>query len=125
MHLRTIIVAAAAFIGASVCASAQTAEPNNKGCDSGVTVEMVDCLNAKAEFWDKRLNAAYPKALKVAQPKQREQLRKAQRAWVAYRDANCLYWSLGEGTIAQVQSADWMYRMTKERAEEIESGAEG
>jgi uncharacterized protein YecT (DUF1311 family) len=123
LRIPVFVIAAAALIGAAAAALAQTVEPN-KGCDSGVTVEMVDCLNAKAEFWDKRLNAAYPKALNGAQPKQREQLRKAQRAWVAFRDANCLYWSLGEGTIARVQAVDCFYRMTKERAEEIEGAAE-
>lgn len=123
MRILVALVAAAALIGAAVYASALTAEPNH-GCDSGVTIEMVDCLNAKAAFCDKRLNAAYPKALNAAQPKQREQLRKAQRAWITYRDANCLYWGLGEGTIARVQAVDCMYRMTKERAEEIEGAAE-
>ncbi|MCW5694161.1 MAG: DUF1311 domain-containing protein [Pseudolabrys sp.] len=85
---------------------------------------MVECLKGKTDAWDKRLNAAYPKALAAAQPKQREQLRKAQRAWVAYRDANCLYWALGEGTIARIQASDCMYRMTKERAEELEGAVE-
>lgn len=120
--IRTL-VAAAALIGAAV--SAFAAEPGDaeKGCD-GSTYEMVECFKAKTEAWDKRLNAAYPKALAAAQPKQREQLRKAQRAWVAYRDANCLYWALGEGTIARIQASDCMYRMTKERAEELEGAVE-
>lgn len=90
LRVAITIVATAALIGAAVSALAQTAEPN-KGCDSSVTIEMVDCLNAKAAFWDKRLNAAYPKALNAAASQQREQLRKAQRAWIAFRDANCLY----------------------------------
>ena len=36
--------------------------------------------------------------MKNAEGKQREQLRVAQRLWVQYRDANCLYYDLGEGT---------------------------
>ena len=55
-----------------------------------------------------------------AEPKQREQLRAAQRLWIQYRDANCLYYALGEGSIARVESADCTYRMTKSRAEELE-----
>lgn len=119
-----IVTAAAALIGAAVCASAAEQSETEKGCD-GSTYEMVECLKDKTAVWDKRLNAAYPKALAAAQPKQREQLRKAQRAWVAYRDANCLYWGLGEGTIARIQAGDCMYRMTKKRAEELEGTAEG
>jgi len=86
---------------------------------------MVDCLNDKTAFWDKRLNAAYATALKEAEPKQREPLRAAQRLWMQYRDANCLYYRLGEGTIARVDAADCMYRMTKSRALELEGKAAG
>ncbi len=94
-----------------------------QGCD-GSTYEMVDCFKAKTAQWDKRMNAAYQGALKLAQSKQREQLRAAQRLWVQYRDANCLYWDLGEGTIARIQTVDCMYRLTRTRAEELEGAAE-
>lgn len=114
-----LALAAAALIGAAVCASAQTESNSEPGCD-GSTYEMVECLKGKTASWDKRLNAAYQKLLKEIQPKQREQLRIAQRSWVQYRDANCLFWSLGEGTIARIEAGDCMYRMTKDRAEELE-----
>jgi len=81
---------------------------------------MVECLNVKTAEWDKRLNAAYAKALKEVETKQRESLRAAQRLWVQYRDANCLYYSLGEGSIARVEAAGRMLRMTKARALELE-----
>ena len=81
---------------------------------------MVECLNVKTAEWDKRLNAAYAKALKAAETKQRETLRGAQRLWVQYRDANCLYYSLGDGSIARVEAADCALRMTKARALELE-----
>lgn len=80
---------------------------------------MVDCLNVKAAEWDKRLNAAYAKALKGTETKQRESLRVAERLWLKYRDANCLYYSLGEGSIARVEAAECMLRMTKSRAREL------
>lgn len=114
-----LALAAAVLIGAAVCASAQTESNSEPGCD-GSTYEMVECLKGKTASWDKRLNAAYQKLLKEIQPKQREQLRIAQRSWVQYRDANCLFWSLGEGTIARIEAGDCMYRMTKDRAEELE-----
>lgn len=114
-----LALAAAALFGAAVCASAQTESNSEPGCD-GSTYEMVECLKGKTASWDKRLNAAYQKLLKEIQPKQREQLRIAQRSWVQYRDANCLFWGLGEGTIARIEAGDCMYRMTKDRAEELE-----
>jgi len=122
--LRTLTIPAAAVIAAAAIAFAQDkTEPEEKGCD-GSTVEMVECLAGKAAQWDKRLNAAYQKLLKLVEGKQRNQLRAAQRLWVQYRDANCLYWALGEGTIARLESADCNYRLTKERAEELEGATE-
>lgn len=121
--LRIALIATAALIGAAVSASAGDQGDPEQGCD-GSTYEMVECLKGKADQWDKRLNAAYAKVLKDAQPKQREQLRAAQRLWVQYRDANCLYWGLGEGTIARIQASDCTYRLTRTRAEELEGAAE-
>ena len=57
---------------------------------------MVECLATQTAQWDRRLNAAYRKLAKDAQAKQRRQLRAAQRLWIQYRDANCLYRALGE-----------------------------
>jgi uncharacterized protein YecT (DUF1311 family) len=117
------LIIAAALVGAAAFAYADDNKEPNRECGVS-TPEMVACIDEKTAYWDKRLNAVYPKALKLAEPKQREQLRKAQRLWVQYRDANCLYWDLGEGTIARIEAADCMYRMTKDRAEELEGAVE-
>jgi uncharacterized protein YecT (DUF1311 family) len=53
---------------------------------------MVECLKAKTAQWDKRMTSAYAQALKDAVPQQREQLRAAQRIWIAYRDASAPVW---------------------------------
>jgi uncharacterized protein YecT (DUF1311 family) len=124
--MRTLHIAAfaaAALVGAAVSASAGDQGEPDKSCGVS-TPEMVDCLNAKTAQWDKRLNVAYQQALKDAEPKQREQLRIAQRLWIQYRDADCLYYWLGEGTIARVEAAHCMYRMTKSRARELEGADE-
>src|SRR3569833_2858951 len=115
-----ILLAAAALAGAAVSASAGDQGDPEQACD-GSTYEMVECLKAKTAQWDKRLNAAYAKALDDAHPaKQRNQLRAAQRLWVQYRDANCLYYGLGDGTIARIDAGDCMLRTTRARAEELE-----
>lgn len=91
-----------------------------ESCD-GSTMQMVECLSRLTATWDKRLNDAYQQALKDAvSNEQREQLRKAQRAWIAYRDANCLYYRMGEGTIAQLDAGECMRSMTESRAKELE-----
>jgi uncharacterized protein YecT (DUF1311 family) len=90
----------------------------DQSCD-GSTAEMVDCLSAKTARWDKRMTIAYQEALKNAGP-QHDQLRAAQRLWIQYRDANCLYYGLGEGTIARVDAAECVRSMTEARARELE-----
>ncbi len=117
--LRIVAVAAAALLGAAVSASA--GDQGDPGQDCGVsTPEMVDCLNAQTAQWDKKLNAVYKSVLDAALPKQREQLRAAQRLWVQYRDANCAYYYMGEGSIARVEATECTRRMTKARALELE-----
>jgi len=73
---------------------------------------MVECLRANTAQWDMRMTIAYQRNL-------REQLRMAQRLRIQYRDANCLYCGLDEGTIARVESDDCMLRMTQSRAIEL------
>jgi uncharacterized protein YecT (DUF1311 family) len=82
---------------------------------------MVACLKAKTAEWDKRMNIAYQQALKDAGSQQREQLRVTQRLWIQYRDASCLYYGLGEGTIAGIDAGECMRSMTEARARELEN----
>ena len=117
MMLRTAIGLSAVLALVSFARAADEAEPS---CD-GNTFQMVECLKAKTAQWDKRLNAAYQKALGAAGDKQSEQLRTAQRLWVQYRDANCLYYGMGEGTIARLDAGECMRSTTEARAKELES----
>jgi uncharacterized protein YecT (DUF1311 family) len=98
--------------------AAQARDPAS--CDGVSTPEIVDCVNSKTAQWDKRMNAAYRKALKQDEPKRQEQLRAAQRLWIQFRDANCLYFDMGEGTIARIDAAQCMQNMTEARARELE-----
>jgi len=66
------------------------------------------------------MTIAYRQALEDAVPRQREQLRAAQRLWIQCRDANCLYYGLGEGTIARIDAGECMRNMTEARARELE-----
>ena len=48
-----------------------------------------DCYDQEAAAWDKRLNAAYGQASSRMEKEALENLRKVQRAWIAWRDATC------------------------------------
>jgi uncharacterized protein YecT (DUF1311 family) len=116
--LRTALGAAATCLAASLACAGDQGDPE-KSCD-GNTYEMVECLKAKTAQWDKRMTIAYQQALKDAVPQQHDQLRAAQRLWIQYRDANCLYYGLGEGTIARLDAGECMRSMTEARARELE-----
>jgi uncharacterized protein YecT (DUF1311 family) len=119
----TIFVAAAVLIGAAAFACADDKDTKDTESDQncvGGTYQMVECFDKLTEQWDKRLNKAYQEALKDIKPEQGKQLRAAQRLWVQYRDANCLYYRLGEGSLARVDAAECFRTMTKRRALDLE-----
>jgi uncharacterized protein YecT (DUF1311 family) len=112
-------VGAAAMLALVSVADAGDQGDPAASCD-GNTFQMVECLKAKTAQWDKRMTIAYQQALKDAVPAQHDQLRAAQRLWIQYRDANCLYYGLGEGTIARLDAGECMRSMTEARAKELE-----
>jgi uncharacterized protein YecT (DUF1311 family) len=118
MTLTKSAAVAAVCIWASAACAGDQGDPA-QSCD-GSTQQMVECLKAKTAEWDKRMTIAYEKAMKDAGPQQHDQLRAAQRLWIQYRDANCLYYGLGEGTIARVEAGECMRSMTEARARELE-----
>jgi uncharacterized protein YecT (DUF1311 family) len=116
--LKSLLGAAAMLALASAATAGDQGDPE-QSCD-GNTFQMVECLKAKTAQWDKRLNIAYQRALKDAVPAQRDPLRTAQRLWIQYRDASCLYYGMGEGTIARLDAGECMRSMTETRAKELE-----
>ena len=119
-HMRRIMCAASMLLMLSSAAFAGDAGDPDQSCD-GSTAEMVDCISAKTARWDKRMTIAYQQALRNAvSAQQHDQLRAAQRLWIQYRDANCLYYDMGEGTIAKVDAAECVRSMTEARARELE-----
>ena len=91
------------------------------------TAGMVNCTYAEANAWDVLLNREYQTARAFALDAdandspvyavRAETLRDAQRAWIAFRDANCAaeYAAWGAGTIRQVIGASCHLQMTAER----------
>ena len=118
MTLKIVWGAAAMLALVSVADAGDQGDPE-VSCD-GNTFQMVECLKARTAQWDKRMTIAYQQALKDAVPAQHDQLRAAQRLWIQYRDANCLYYGLGEGTIARLDAGECMRSMTEARAKELE-----
>ncbi len=93
--------------------------------DETSTIGIATCVDGLHAAWDGRLNTAYQAVMNRLEGAQKTALRDAQRAWIAYRDANCAFYAAGEGTIAQIETAVCMYALTRQRAEEMEMLAGG
>ena len=86
----------------------------------GVTVDMLNCIDAEIVLQDARLNSEYRRTLAALTEGQQARLRTAQRLWVQYRDANCRFLADPDGgTLATVMSVDCRRQMTTERASEL------
>ena len=116
--VRIVAIAAAALAAAAAFAFADQGDKAGS-CDGG-TMQMIECLEKQRVYWDKKLNEAYKELLGTAQPEQKAALRKAQRAWLTFRDRNCLYYAMGEGSIARISAALCMRDMTETRANELD-----
>jgi uncharacterized protein YecT (DUF1311 family) len=85
-------------------------------------VNMLECSTDELRRQDALLNESYRELRASAEPPQREQLRKAQRAWIKYRDTTCsLMQSFeGGGTLTAVIGSGCVLEETARRAEWLE-----
>jgi len=118
----------ACFAGADSVAPACVGAAAN-ACQSGpggsTTLGATDCLLAETGVWDELLNTTYKGArarlLQQGGTALADQLLDAQRAWIAFRDADCglIYTIWVDGSIRTVLAADCQMRKTAQRALEL------
>ncbi len=94
--------------------------------EGATTIGMSECLGREIDWWDQRLNTRYA-ALRAGMDEQSAAaLRDAQRAWIAFRDAECdfhyTYWR--EGTIRSTFYFNCLLDMTARRVIELEQVAQ-
>ena len=86
------------------------------------TAGMIGCIGQELEIQDKALNAAYAKAMADLNDRQKARLRAAQRAWVAFRDADCASRQDEDwGTLSRITANACMLRRTAERTIDLEN----
>lgn len=85
------------------------------------TIEIRQCLAQELSYYDKKLNASYNELISKLAKHQQDSLKKAQRAWLAYRNAECDFAAFSEqpGTIAPVIITTCFINMTKNRVNEL------
>jgi len=90
--------------------------------DGQSTLGMIDCAGAELKLQDARLNAAYRKTMASLNARQKAKLQTAQRAWVAFRDAECAsYEDEDWGTISRINASACVLRMTVQRTIDLEA----
>ena len=98
------------------------------------TLGMSSCLSAEGRVWDRFLNVEYKATMAWMAAadedesedfpqfaKRAEHLRSAQRAWIAFRDAECAleYAQWGAGSMRTIAGTDCLMQMTAERTIEL------
>ena len=87
------------------------------------TRAMGECIGNETKRLEVRLNRAYQAALgRLEFPRHKAALRKAQRAWIAFRDADCDSYSDADwGPSSGVDEMACRLGRTAERADELEA----
>ena len=90
--------------------------------DAVSTKDMQDCMDNEWKKSDAELNRVYQESLKKLKPEQAALLKKAQRAWLSYRDAQCDadYKMFAGGTAAPLALTQCRVTLTQERTKTLE-----
>lgn len=117
--LMTSMVAAEPFCGTEHNHPIDIEFEQDMRLSGGVTAAMRDAQAKAYNNWDKELNREYKALLALLAPAEKDSLKHAQRAWLAFRDAEIkLWWSesiAGGGTLAPVIVSSYGLDLLKER----------
>ena len=85
---------------------------------------MTECITAAYAEADRELNKIYGEVIRRVDKDTASRLRRAQRAWIRYRDleteaARSVY---GSGSMAPLAAATSLLRLTVERTRQLEDG---
>ena len=86
------------------------------------TYGMIQCTAEELKVQDGRLNQAYRVAMADLNDRQKARLKTAQRAWIAFRDADCAaQFDEDWGTLSRVTANMCVLQRTVERTLELEA----
>lgn len=118
-----LLVVALLLAPAAAQAAPESALDRCLASEAGATtMGQIQCVGDELKVQDARLNRNYARAMKDLTPEQKAKLRAAQRAWLAFKDADCR--SLQDeawGTLSRVSANMCVLERTTERADELAS----
>jgi uncharacterized protein YecT (DUF1311 family) len=92
-------------------------------CKNAMTqMDINICAGKDYQAADKKLNKIYGKLMAAADATDKELLRKAERAWIAFRDAQCEYQASGSsgGSIHPMEVAGCYEALTEAHTKQLE-----
>lgn len=135
MHFRTLVACAAFLVSASF-AAAQDGEPDVDCENAMAQFELNVCAHRDYEAADTELNTVYKKAMAAAQKMDAEYkdmgaqyvgavdaLKRAQRAWIGYRDGQCELagFAMRGGSAEPMLVSGCLADLTRKRTAELKS----
>lgn len=83
--------------------------------------DLTGCAGKDALSADEKLNKSFQAVMCHLGPEEKAQLRAAERAWIAFRDADCAFWGGGGGSIAPMNALQCRTALSLERAKELDN----
>ncbi len=102
--------------------SGSSVAPSDSCLEAAVTtVEMNQCAAGIAKAAEVRMDRSYREVMRYLEPDEKEELEASQRAWEAFRKADCAFWGGGGGSIATMNLLTCLANLAHERAKELDS----
>ena len=95
------------------------ADANHDCNQKETTADITECLAEKTATLDGIIDALVDEEASGAEPNVAGAVNAAQTAWLAYREAACLVYRLGEGTIAAIEAGECRVRLSGQRLGEL------
>lgn len=110
-------------IALCVAGSAAIAAEDDECAKETAQMGLNQCYGRLADKADAELNKLYQQLIAKSEGKEKDSLRAAQRAWVAYRDKECDYETVAEegGSIRPMEIAICVADKTRARVKEFKS----
>jgi len=95
--------------------------PAKAACPGEIQMEMNECAGAAYQKADKTLNQVYRQLEKTPE------LVASEKAWIAFRDAECKYQASGfeGGSMQPMVYANCLQSLTEDRIKQLEQASEG
>lgn len=103
--------------GERQCLFKLVAEPCTQTAEGKSNFGTADCYRVERAVWDELLNENFKDLRDDLDGRQKARLREMQRAWVAYRDTTCAFYShKSQGSMSVPMTAACLARETARRA---------